>query len=81
MMLKCYNHNLLPSVRQPREDPQKKGNIESGRKEKLELIFFSGTSPEIWIDDVLDSVVCTCDCASAIAFFCSGEPRACPPRD
>ena len=51
----CYHYfpNLLPSDRQAREDPQKKGNIESGRNEKLELIFFSGRSPEIRINNIL----------------------------
>ena len=43
-----YNHDfddLLPRVRQLVEVPQKNGNMESGRNEKLELIFLIGTSP------------------------------------
>ena len=43
-----YNHHfndLLPRVRQLVEVPQKNGNMESGRNEKLELIFLIGTSP------------------------------------
>ena len=40
-----HHYNLLPRLLQVREDPQKKGNIESGEKEKLDLIFSIGRSP------------------------------------